>query len=97
MANVTNETDRDKMANMSNDAEVLEAIERVEKTRHWIAKNYAKLSAKYQGKVFAVKDETVIESNDNVEHLLEEVNKKGEDTALLVIESIPRKGVAYIL
>jgi Family of unknown function (DUF5678) len=86
-----------KMGNMSTDAEVLEAIEKTEKNRNWIAKNYDKLRAQYEGKVFAVKDERVVESNDNVEHLLEEVNKRGEDTALLVIESIPRKGVAYIL
>jgi len=84
-------------ANMSTDAEVLEAIEKTEKNRNWIAKNYDKLRAQYEGRVFAVKDEKVVESSDNVEHLLEEVNKKGEDTALLVIESIPRKGVAYIL
>jgi hypothetical protein len=96
-----NQQDGDEVSKVHNmeasDAEVLEAIEKVEKTRRWIADNYSKLGAKYQGKVFAVKDETVIESSDNVEHLLEEVNKKGEDTALLVVESIPRKGVAYIL
>jgi hypothetical protein len=31
------------------------------------------------------------------EHLLEDVAKKGEDMALITVESIPRKGVAYIL
>ncbi|MDG6991535.1 MAG: hypothetical protein JRM99_09010 [Nitrososphaerota archaeon] len=86
-----------KMGNISTDAEVLEAIEKTEKNRKWIARNYDKLRTQYEGRVFAVKDENVLESSDNVEHLLENVSKKGEDTALLVIESIPRKGVAYIL
>ena len=85
------------MASMSTDAEVLEAIKKTEKNKNWIARNYAKLKAEYEGKVFAVDNERVVESSDNVEHLLEEVSKKGEDTGFLVIESIPRKGVAYIL
>jgi hypothetical protein len=97
MKGMKGDGEENNMASVSNDAEVLEAIEKTEKNRDWIARNYAKLKVEYEGKVFAVKDERVIESSDNVEHLLEEVNKKGEDTALIVIESIPLKGVAYIL
>lgn len=84
------------MRGMSTDAEVLEAIEETERNRKWIAKNYDKLRIQYEGKVFAVKGEKVVGSSDNVENLLEEVNKKGESTALLV-ESIPKRGVTYIL
>jgi Family of unknown function (DUF5678) len=97
LVDITNEGEGGKMANISTDAEVLEAIEKTEKNRNWIANNYDKLRTQFEGKVFAVKDERIVESSDNVERLLEEVNKRGEDTALLVIESIPRKGVAYIL
>jgi len=81
----------------TSDTDILKAIEATEKSRNWISKHYDELRAKYQGKVFAVKDEAVIDSNASVTDLLEDVKKKGEDTALLVIESIPQKGVAYIL
>lgn len=79
------------------DAEILEALGKVERNRNWIAEHYDELRAKYEGKVFVVRDQKVLESSDNIEHLLEDVRKKGEDTALLTIESIPRKGVTYIL
>lgn len=75
----------------------MEALGKVERNRNWITKHYDELRAKYEGKVFAVKDQRVLESSDNVEHLLEDIAKKGEDMALITVESIPRKGVAYIL
>lgn len=75
----------------------MEALDTVERNRSWIAKHYDELRAEYEGRVFAVKDQRVLESSDNVEHLLEDVAKKGEDMALITVESIPRKGVAYIL
>ena len=81
----------------TSDTDILKAISATEKSRNWISKHYDELRTKYQGKVFAVKDETVIDSNASVTELLEDVQKRGEDTALLVIESIPQKGVAYIL
>ncbi len=79
------------------EANILKTLEEMEKSRNWIGKHYDELRAKYEGKVFAVKDERVVYSNESVTSLLEDVKKKGEDTALLVIESIPHKGVAYIL
>lgn len=79
------------------DADILKAIEATEKSRNWISKHYDELRAKYEGKVFAVKGDNVVDSNASITALLEDVSKKGEDTAFLVIESIPQKGVAYIL
>ncbi len=79
------------------DTDILKTIEATEKSRNWISKHYDELRVKYEGKVFAVKGEDVVDSSDSVTTLLEDVKKKGEDTALLVIESIPQKGVAYIL
>lgn len=85
------------MSEQTSDADILKAIKAREKSLNWISKHYDELRTKYEGKVFAVKDESVVDSNDSVTTLLEDVKKKGEDTALLVIESIPQKGVAYIL
>lgn len=91
------EVSESKMANMDNNLDISEVLEKTEKNREWIAKHYDELRKKYKGKVFAVKDERVIEDSDNVEQLLEKVDKKGEDAAYLVIESIPQEGIAYIL
>lgn len=79
------------------DTDILKTIEATEKSRNWISKHYDELRTKYEGKVFAVRGESVVDSSDSVTTLLEDVKKKGEDTAFLVIESIPQKGVAYIL
>lgn len=82
---------------LKSDEDILKAIEKIERSRNWISRHYDELCTKYEGKVFAVKDESVVDSSDSVTTLLEDVKRKGEDTALLVIESIPQKGVAYIL
>jgi len=82
---------------MESDTEILEALEKTEKNRNWIGEHYGELRTKYEGKVFAVKDEAVIESSGNITDLLENVKKKGEDSSLLLVDSIPPKGVVYIL
>lgn len=79
------------------DADILKALAEMEKSRDWVSKNYDELRTKHQGKVFAVKDEGVVESSDRITDLLETVEKKGEASAYLLIESIPPKGVVYIL
>ena len=80
-----------------NDAQILEALEKVKKSRDWLGKHHEEISAKYQGKVFAMEDEEVVESDENVLELLEKVKDKKRDTAFLIIEAVPQKGVAYIL
>jgi len=79
------------------DAEIMKALDAAEKSNEWIRKNYEHLRTNYQGKVFAVKDERVVESSESITDLVEQVKKKGEDSASLLIESIPPKGVVYIL
>ncbi len=85
------------MSEQPSDTDILKTIEATEKSRNWISKHYNELRAKYEGKVFAVKGESVVDSSDSITALLDGFQKKGEDTSLLVIESIPQKGVAYIL
>lgn len=79
------------------DADILNALETTEKNRAWVSKNYEQLRNKYQGKVFAVKDEQVVASKERITELVDEVNTKEADAALVLMESIPPKGVVYIL
>ncbi len=72
-------------------------LQKTEKSNEWIRKHYEELKAKHEGEVFAVKDEKLVASNKDIMGLLEDVKKKGEDPMFLVIGSIPRKGVSFIL
>lgn len=82
---------------MESDTDILKALDATEKNRAWASKNYGELRTKYQGKVFAIRDEQIINSNDNITDLVTEVNAKEADAALVLMESIPPKGVVYIL
>ena len=52
---------------------------------------------KYEGKVIAVKNQTIIAVSDNLEKLLKDLEKKKENSACLLLEAIPPKNVSFIL
>ncbi len=79
------------------EADILKALEAIEKNREWVSKNYQMLQSKYQGKVFAIKDKQIVAVSGNITELVDEVRAKGQDSATLLLESIPPKGVVYIL
>lgn len=81
---------------METEADILRALEEAEKSREWVSKNYDQLRTKYQGKVFAVKDEQIVASRDSITELVDEV-KDRKDSAHILIESIPPKGIVFIL
>jgi len=62
----------------------------------WITENYDKLR-KYEGKVIAVKNKKIIQVSDTLEQLLKKLEEKKENSAFLLIEAIPPKGVSFIL
>jgi hypothetical protein len=62
----------------------------------WVTENYDKLR-KYEGKVIAVKNQEIIEVSDTLEHLLRKLEERKENSAFLLIEAIPPKGVSFIL
>jgi len=62
----------------------------------WVTENYDKLR-KYEGKVIAVKNQKIIQVSDTIEHLLKKLEEKKENSAFLLIEAIPPKGVSFIL
>ncbi len=62
----------------------------------WVTENYDKLR-KYEGKIIAVKNQKIIQVSDTLEHLLKKLEEKKENSAFLLIEAIPPKGVSFIL
>jgi len=79
------------------DTEILEKLKIAEEDSKWFSEKYDDLRQKFEGKVVAVKNKNIIGDAESVEELLDMVQKKGEDTAYLLIETIPAKDVSFIL
>jgi hypothetical protein len=71
-------------------------LERLEEDSAWVTQHYESLK-KYQGKVVAVKNKDIIAVSENLDTLLEELEKKKENPACLLLEAIPPKNVSFIL
>jgi len=82
---------------MEEDARILESLEKAVEDSEWVSRKYDELIKKYEGKVFAVKNGKVIEDAATVEELCKKLEAKKEDTAFLLIESIPPKNASFIL
>ncbi|MEM2842141.1 MAG: DUF5678 domain-containing protein, partial [Thermoproteota archaeon] len=74
-----------------------ELLKTIKEDSKWISQEYNELRGKYEGKVFAVRNKNVIEQGESIEELLDKLEKKGENVAFLLIETIPRKDVSLIL
>jgi hypothetical protein len=79
------------------DSEILQNLRMAQEDSKWFSDKYKELRAKYEDKVLAIKDKNVIGSADSIEELLGKVQSKGENIALLLIETIPPKDVSFIL
>jgi len=79
------------------DSQILEILKKSEGDSKWVSEEYDKLRTKYEGKVFAVKNKTVLSHADTVEELVEKLENMGEDVRFLLIETIPRKDLSFIL
>jgi hypothetical protein len=79
------------------DSQILEILKKSEGDSKWVSEEYDKLRTKYEGKVFAVKNKTVLSHADTVEELVEKLENMGEDVGFLLIETIPRKDLSFIL
>ena len=72
-------------------------LQRAEKSNEWIRNHHEELKAKHEGEVFAVTDGRLVATSKSVAGLLEEVKKKGDNPAFLILGSVPPKGVSFIL
>jgi hypothetical protein len=79
------------------DSQILEILKKSEEDGKWVSEEYDKLRTKYEGKVFAVRNKTVLSHADTVEELVEKLEKMDEKVGLLLIETIPPKDLSFIL
>lgn len=77
-------------------AELRAHLERLDQDSIWLNAHYDEFR-KYQGKVIAIKEKQIIAVQDNMEALLEELARKNENPAFLLIEVVPPENIAFIL
>jgi len=77
--------------------QIEELLRTNEEDSKWISEKYDELRMKYEGKVFAVRNKNVIEHAESIEELLDKLEKKNENVASLLIETIPRRDLSLIL
>ena len=78
---------------MEEESKILETLE---EDSRWVTDHYDEIE-KYEGKVIIIKNQKIILSADTLEEALAELEKRGEDTAFLLMETIPPKDASFIL
>lgn len=79
------------------DSEILEKLRTAEEDSRWFSEAYEELRKKYEGKIVAIKNKNIVGDAESMDALLEATQKKGEDAAFLLIETIPHRDVSFIL
>ncbi len=79
------------------DSEILEILKIAEEDGRWFSEKYEELRAQYGGKVVGVRNRNIVGEAESSDELLQKIEKKGEDTAFVLIETIPTKDVSFIL
>jgi hypothetical protein len=79
------------------DRQILEILKKSEEDSKWVSEEYDNLRTKYEGKVFAVRNKNVLSHADTAEELVAKLENMGEDVGLILIETIPRKDLSFIL
>lgn len=79
------------------DARILEILRKFEEDNIWASEESDKLRTKYEGKVLAIKNKSIVSYADTVEELLKKLKQIGEDASFLLIEAIPPRNVSFIL
>lgn len=83
------------MEKMEENIELLFEIH--EKNEEWFSANLEELEQEYGSKFLAIKDQKVLAAEEEMERLLDILEKRGVDVNLVFVASIPPKGVASIL
>jgi hypothetical protein len=79
------------------DPQILEILKKSEGDSKWVSEEYDKLRTKYEGKVFAVRNKTVLSHADTAKELVKKLENMGEDIGFVLIETIPRRDLSFIL
>lgn len=75
----------------------LQLLNSFENSNKWFNLNYKKIQIEHPNEFVAVSSEKIIGSGKNVEGLVQVLNSKGIDTASVLIEFIPEKGLKIIV
>lgn len=75
----------------------LQTLLSVERDTRWVQANSKTIKEKYGDMFIAIKNEKIIESDENAEILIKKLENKGEDPALILIEFVNKKGIKLIL
>lgn len=79
------------------DSEILQILKVAEEDSKWVSEKYEELQEKYEGRVLAIKNKSVVGNAESIEELLEIIKEKGEDASLILIETVLPKNVSLIL
>lgn len=72
-------------------------LEKVEEEEDYFNAHYEEFLAKYEGLILAIKDKRIIEYDENIEKLLEKLQRKRVDLREVFVTSLPKKSIAFIL
>jgi hypothetical protein len=75
----------------------LQMITKMENNVQWFNLHYTNIREKYENKFIAIKDDRIISEDENIENLIKNIEKQGEDPGLVLIKFIPKKGTVLIL
>jgi len=78
-------------------SQTMALLTRIENDNNWFGSNFDALQEDYEKKFIAIKDGKVIETDSNYQKLIERLEQKKENPALLLIKFIHEKGMAVIL
>jgi len=84
-------------AECMDEREVFEVLERFDMDSKWVSEKLDELREKYPDQYIIVKDCKVIDSDTNLDKLLERVRSKGLDPALTPRYFISKKPLRYLL
>lgn len=79
------------------DSEILQALKVAEEDSRWFSEKYEQLQAKYEGRVLGIRNKNIVADAESVDELLDVMQKKGEDTTHVLIETIPARDLSFIL
>lgn len=82
---------------MEDETEELKCLSELNKNSKWISSVYEEIRKKYAGKFIAVKNSSVIDSDDNVGELLSRLHMTGENLDCITVEFVPPHGLLLIL
>jgi len=83
---------------MEQNLQEMSVLRNFEKDSEWFHKNINKLREEgFEGKFVAVKDSKTLASDKNVDLLINEIEKKGENPSYVFIEFVHPEGFTLIL